>query len=197
MPGKRKSRQRRRLRRQRRRHRPHPRRPARMQRGRRHQEARRPSDSSNQPLPGAECGSGRRRGAGAAFGACGDQNRRRTGRPLSTFNISSNGWSQWRIGAGGAVQHTADSGSTWRTQATGVNVTLAAGSSPSPSVCWLVGPGGLVLLTTNEGQSWRRVPFQVVTDLVSVRATDNRTATVVTSDGRTFVTADGGRSWRQ
>ena len=104
----------------------------------------------------------------------GDQIRdRRHGRPRGgDVVVSSNRISQWRIGNGGEVQHSADGGSTWRTQATGVNVTLAAGSSPSPSVCWLVGPGGLVLITTDEGQSWRRVPFPVVTDLVSVRATD-------------------------
>jgi hypothetical protein len=111
--------------------------------------------------------------------------------------ISSNGMSQWRIGNGGEVQHTADGGSTWRTQATGVNVAPVAGSSPSPSVCWLVGPGGLVLITTDEGRSWRRTSFPLVTDLVSVRATDDRSATVVTSDGRTFVTSDAGRRWRQ
>jgi photosystem II stability/assembly factor-like uncharacterized protein len=111
--------------------------------------------------------------------------------------ISPNRDSQWRIGFGSLVQHSTDGGSTWRTQATGVNVTLAAGSSPSPSVCWLVGPGGLVLITTDEGQSWRRVPFPVVTDLVSVRATNESTATIVTSDGRTFVTSDGGRNWRR
>jgi Photosynthesis system II assembly factor YCF48/Putative zinc-finger len=114
-----------------------------------------------------------------------------------TTIVSSNRTSQWRIGNGSEVQHSADGGSTWRTQSTGVNVTPTGGSSPSPSVCWLVGRGGLVLITTDEGQSWRRVPFQVVTDLVSVRATDDRRATVVTSDGRTFVTSDGGRSWRQ
>ncbi len=111
-------------------------------------------------------------------------------RVAATLVVSSNRISQWRIGNGSEVQHSADGGSTWRTQATGVNVTLTAGSSPSPSVCWLVGPGGLVLITTDEGQSWRRVPFPVVTDLVSVRATDDRTATVVTSDGRTFVTSE-------
>jgi hypothetical protein len=116
---------------------------------------------------------------------------------VPTTIVSSNRTSQWRIGNGSEVQHSADGGSTWRTQATGMNVTLAAGSSPSPSVCWLVGPGGLVLITTDEGQSWRRVPFPVMTDLVSVRAANESTATVDTSDGRTFVTSDGGRNWRR
>jgi len=110
--------------------------------------------------------------------------------------VSANGTSQWRIDAGGQVQHSTDGGSTWRPQATGANVTLAAGSSPSPSVCWLVGPGGLILITTDEGQSWRRVSFPAVTDLVSVRATDDRSASVMAADGRTFSTSDGGRTWR-
>jgi hypothetical protein len=111
--------------------------------------------------------------------------------------VFSSGVSRWRIGASGAVQHSADNGSTWRTQATGVNVTLAAGSSPSPSVCWLVGPAGIVLITVDEGRSWRRVPFPAATDLVAVKATDDRTATVVASDGRAFTTSDGGENWRR
>lgn len=119
----------------------------------------------------------------------------RTLAPLTTI-VSSNRTSQWRIGTGGELQHSADGGVTWRTQTTGVNAAPAGGSSPSPSVCWLVGREGLVLITTDEGHSWRRVPFPVATDLVSVRATDHQIATVVTSDGRTFVTADGGRSWQ-
>ena len=118
-------------------------------------------------------------------------------RAATAVVISSDGPSQWRAGSNGQVLHSADGGRTWQTQGTGVNVTPAAGSSPSASVCWLVGPGGLVLITTDEGQSWRRLPFPVVTDLVSVRATDDRTATIVSSDGRTFVTSDAGRTWKQ
>jgi hypothetical protein len=118
-------------------------------------------------------------------------------RVATTLVVSSNRISQWRIGSGGDVQHSADGGKTWQAQATGANVTLTAGSSPSPSVCWLVGPGGLVLVTADEGQSWRRVPFPVVIDLLSIRATNESTATIVTSDGRSFVTSDGGESWRQ
>jgi hypothetical protein len=110
--------------------------------------------------------------------------------------VSSNQVSRWRIGTGGVVQHSADGGSTWQTQSTGVTVTLTAGFSPSPSVCWLVGPGGVVLVSIDEGRSWQRLPFPVVIDLISVRAIDDTTATVVTSDGRTFTTSDRGRNWR-
>jgi hypothetical protein len=111
--------------------------------------------------------------------------------------VSSNPARQWRIvpgGPGGAVQRSTDGGSTWQTQMTGVSVTLAAGASPTPSVCWLVGPAGTVVLST-DGSSWRRLGFPEVADLVSVTATDDKTATVTAADGRMFSTADGGLTW--
>jgi hypothetical protein len=110
--------------------------------------------------------------------------------------VSSSSASRWRILPGGAVQHSTDGGSTWEVQSTGVAVTLAAGVSPSPSICWLVGPGGVVLLST-DGRSWQRRAFPEAADLASVSATDDKAATVTTSDGRTFSTNDGGRTWAQ
>ena len=111
--------------------------------------------------------------------------------------ISLNRTSQWRLGVGGEVQHSADGGMTWQAQVTGVTVAPTAGFSPAPSVCWLVGPAGLVLITTDQGGSWRRLPFPIDTDLASVRATDHLAATIATADGRTFVTSDGGATWRR
>jgi hypothetical protein len=64
--------------------------------------------------------------------------------------VSSNPATRWRIVPGGAVERSADGGSTWQRQDTGVTVTLAAGASPSPSVCWLVGPGGTVVRSTGS-----------------------------------------------
>jgi hypothetical protein len=113
-----------------------------------------------------------------------------------TTIVSSNPGSRWRIVPGGAVQHTADGGSTWETQQTGSTVTLAAGASPSPSVCWLVGPAGTVLLST-DARTWRRIAFAEQADLVGVSATDDRTATVSFADGRTLTTTDAGVSWQR
>ena len=117
------------------------------------------------------------------------------GAPGTTI-VSSNPGSRWRIVPGGAVQHTADGGSTWQTQQTGLTVTLAAGASPSPSVCWLVGPEGTVLIST-DGRTWRRIPFAEQADLVGVTAADDRTATVSFADGRTLTTTDAGLSWQR
>jgi hypothetical protein len=108
--------------------------------------------------------------------------------------VSSNPSTRFRLLPDGAVQRSADAGSTWRTEATGATERLTAGSSPSPSICWLVGSAGTVLLST-DGRSWRRVAFPEVVDLRSVTATDRETATVTTADGRAFVTTDGGQTW--
>jgi hypothetical protein len=110
--------------------------------------------------------------------------------------VSPNPASRWRVGTGGVVQHSADGGRTWQTQATGASVSLVGGASPAAAVCWLVGPAGTVIVTTDEGRSWQRLPFPATVDLRSIRATDDKTATVLTADGRTFTTSDGGRTWR-
>jgi hypothetical protein len=109
--------------------------------------------------------------------------------------VSSNPASRWRITPDPAfVQHSADGGATWEMQRTTVTTTLAAGASPSPSVCWLAGSGGVVVLST-DARTWRRVSFSENADLVAVSATDASTATVTTADGRKFSTSDGGATW--
>ncbi len=108
--------------------------------------------------------------------------------------VSSNPSTRFRLLPDGAVQRSADAGSTWRTEPTGATERLTAGASPSPSVCWLVGSAGTVLLST-DGRSWRRIAFPEIVDLRSVAATDQETATVTTADGRAFVTTDGGQTW--
>lgn len=111
-----------------------------------------------------------------------------------TIIVSSNPATRFRLLRGGGVQRSADAGATWRTEVTGATETLAAGASPSPSVCWVVGPSGTVLLST-DGRSWRRIRFPEAVDLQAVTASDHENATVTTADGRSFVTTDGGQTW--
>jgi photosystem II stability/assembly factor-like uncharacterized protein len=108
--------------------------------------------------------------------------------------VSPNPDVRWRIVFGRVVQRSGDSGSTWQNQETGVAATIAAGSSPSSSICWLVGSGGTVLLST-DGRTWRRVAFPDLSDLASVYAVDANVATVTALDGRSFSTTDGGSTW--
>jgi len=101
---------------------------------------------------------------------------------------------RWRLAGPGAVERSADAGSSWTRLETGVATPFTAGSAPSGSVCWLVGRGGLVLLTT-DAHTWRRVTSPAVSDLIAVDATDATTATVRTVNGRAFRTTDGGATW--
>jgi photosystem II stability/assembly factor-like uncharacterized protein len=112
----------------------------------------------------------------------------------STMIVSPNLNSRWRIVPNGSVERSTDGGLSWHVQETGVTAALAAGASPSPTVCWLVGRAGVVLLS-GDGRSWQRIAFPEMTDLISVRATDDKTAIVTASDGRAFSTTDGGRTW--
>ena len=102
---------------------------------------------------------------------------------------------QWRVVAGNVVQRTTDRGRTWVTQATGTTKAIAAGFSPSATVCWLVGAGGVVAVTT-DGKTWTPVPFPHAIDLTNVQASSADAAVVFAADGRTFTTADRGKSWK-
>jgi photosystem II stability/assembly factor-like uncharacterized protein len=103
---------------------------------------------------------------------------------------------RWRLGPGGFVQQSADGGTSWRTETTGVNVPMASVSAPVPNVCWAAGAGGTVLRTVDAGRTWRRVAAPDPANLVAVRASDDKAATVTAADGRVFSTADGGVTWR-
>jgi hypothetical protein len=110
------------------------------------------------------------------------------------FEVASpGGVVRWRV-ARDVIERSADAGTTWQVQATGLPGPLLAGSAPAPDVCWVAGAGGTILRTT-DGETWARVAFPEVAALVSVHAADAATATVTTADGRTFRTADGGQTW--
>jgi hypothetical protein len=102
---------------------------------------------------------------------------------------------RWRVLASGAIERSADAGTTWMAVARpAAPVTLTAGSAPSGLVCWLVGRGGAVLLTT-DGSRFDQVIFPLPVDLSAVQASDARQAIVTTIDGRIFATTDGGTTW--
>lgn len=101
---------------------------------------------------------------------------------------------RWRFSRDGRIEHTADGGITWQTQARGLG-TLTAGIAPSATACWMVGDNGTVLRSV-DGASWEHVAFPEPVNLTAVRASDALNATVVAADRRTFTTHDGGRTWQ-
>jgi len=103
---------------------------------------------------------------------------------------------QWRIGAAGIIEHSADTGASWTLQTSGVLADLLAGSAPSDKVCWIVGRAGTILRTTDGGAHWVKVRPPIVDDFASVFAVDARQATVSPAQG-TYQTMDGGATWKK
>ena len=104
----------------------------------------------------------------------------------------------WRVGAGGKIELTTDSGKSWEQQASPVATDLTAGSASSDKVCWIVGKAGTVLLTTDTGKHWALLNSPIQDDLGGIRAVDASHATIWDlSNRRIFVTSDGGTTWTQ
>lgn len=109
--------------------------------------------------------------------------------------VSSDPARRWRIAAGGTIEHSSDGGRTWA-QVHAAGESIAAGSSPLPTVCWLVGRAGTVLLAT-DAVTFARVSPPANVDLAGVTATSDRAATVTAADGRVFRTNDAGQTWQR
>jgi hypothetical protein len=113
--------------------------------------------------------------------------------PLSV--PAPSGTTIWRIGQAGVIQRSADSGTTWFIQPSGVVTDLIAGSAYSDQVCWLVGRNGTVLRTTNGGATWQKLTSPSSVDLLGVFGINADSATVTDAAGRAFETTTGGAHW--
>ena len=132
--------------------------------------------------------------SGAPAGAPAPPSRAESASAGVTLVARSNPQVVWRLGGGGRIERSDDSGETWQPQASGVAVGLAAGSAPSEDVCWVVGKGGTVL-RTSDGHHWEKASSPTGEDLVRVTAWGATQATVTSSSGQRFGTDDGGRTW--
>ncbi len=111
--------------------------------------------------------------------------------------------SLWRLGSGGLIEHSDDSGATWVLQPSTVTADLSAGVAVSEKVCWVVGKSGTVLRTTDGGAHWYKLNSPVSDDLTGVRATDAFRAWVWADSNqqkpsrKTYRTTDGGATWTE
>ena len=101
----------------------------------------------------------------------------------------------WRVGPGGSMGKSRDSGRTWQAQVSNVEADLLAGSAPSEMVCWVVGRAGTILRTT-DGERWEKVSSPATEDWIAVKAQDALRARVFAAGGQAYVTADGGKTWQ-
>jgi photosystem II stability/assembly factor-like uncharacterized protein len=112
--------------------------------------------------------------------------------------MAPDGKSRWRFGVGGGIVHSADSGQTWRPQASGVSATLTHGSAPSDKVCWIAGGSGTLLFSKDGGKHWKVVATPIAGDIGGVRATDAQHASIWDPPVHlSYQTSDGGATWKQ
>jgi photosystem II stability/assembly factor-like uncharacterized protein len=96
-----------------------------------------------------------------------------------------------------AVFHTANSGSSWASQLTGLTLPMLGVSFSDANNGFAVGYGGHLVHTTNGGASWTSIVTGVLSTLDNVACIDANTATVVGDYGVIMRTTNGGASWTQ
>jgi hypothetical protein len=111
--------------------------------------------------------------------------------------VSPNKMLAWRVGPGGKIERSTDTGKTWRTQESGVTADLLSGSAPADKVCWIAGKAGILLLTTDGGKHWKQVASPISDDLGGVHALDAQHASISdVHNSKSFATSDGGLTWK-
>ena len=104
--------------------------------------------------------------------------------------------SLWRVGGGGAVSTSSDSGDTWTPQATPTTKALADVVALDRSTVVAVGAGGTVIRTTNGGSNWALVATPTGQRLNTITAApDGRTLVAAGESGVMVVSGDAGASW--
>jgi len=112
------------------------------------------------------------------------------------FISQTNGWI---TGSGGTILHTADGGTTWDFQETGVNETLNAVHFTDDGNGWACGEKGTILSTANNGKTWRRRrnPGRAKVQWHSVFFLTSAKGWLCGTGGEILYTQDSGRTWRR
>jgi hypothetical protein len=102
----------------------------------------------------------------------------------------------WRVGRGGRIENSKDSGAHWKKQKSHVKADLSSGFAPSAEICWIVGSAGTILRSVDGGAHWKKIASPLAGEIAGISAMDALHATVWDADKKKmFVTADGGISW--
>jgi photosystem II stability/assembly factor-like uncharacterized protein len=95
----------------------------------------------------------------------------------------------------GSVVATADGGSHWTDQVSGVKADLLGVSCPSPDDCFAVGSNGTIIHTTDGGAHWDSQDPGTGALLSSISCADTSTCVAVGNFGTILRTTDGGGHW--
>jgi hypothetical protein len=123
-------------------------------------------------------------------------------RQISIQVRSPSGTILWRVGVGGRIERSTDSGSNWTLQQSPLQEDWLAGGASSDTVAWLVGRNGAIARTA-DGEHWEKVspPLAIggasgkMPDWTGIVVRSAQDATVTTAEGRRYVTQDGGKIW--
>jgi len=102
----------------------------------------------------------------------------------------------WRVGHGGRIENSQDSGAHWKKQKSHVKADLSGGFAPSAEICWIVGGAGTILRSVDGGAHWKKRASPIAGEIAGISAIDAQHATIWDANrNNIFVTADGGISW--
>ncbi|MCZ6569688.1 MAG: YCF48-related protein [Deltaproteobacteria bacterium] len=101
------------------------------------------------------------------------------------------------LGNAGSLYQTCDTGMTWDTLNSGVNVSLNHGAGFITSTSWIVGDGGTILKSTDGSQTWVPQNSGTTEDLHYIIEGGSGWVIAVGKGGTILRTQDGGTTWTQ
>jgi photosystem II stability/assembly factor-like uncharacterized protein len=96
----------------------------------------------------------------------------------------------------GTILATADGGSIWHAQSSGINTAITGVAAVNDTSVWAVGDAGTIIHSTDGGTTWQRQSSPTRADMHAVSFVGPSTGWAVGNDGTILATADGGASWR-
>jgi photosystem II stability/assembly factor-like uncharacterized protein len=101
----------------------------------------------------------------------------------------------WFTGNHGTIYFSADGGSTWKRQETGLDLLLGDAAFVSKDEGWVVGVAGTILHTTDGGKTWQAQKSPTGMDLLDVFFLDAQHGWAVGEYGTVIHTDNGGTTW--
>jgi len=124
-----------------------------------------------------------------------------TGKPRSEFFRNNSELSRWTISSDGQLQHSIDSGKTWRPVKVAEKATFRALSANGPDV-WVGGAAGLLYHSIDAGGHWTQVQptfngVVLAADVAAIEFTDPQHGKITTSTGEAWITVEAGETWQK
>jgi Photosynthesis system II assembly factor YCF48 len=109
----------------------------------------------------------------------------------------------WRVGKGGSIERSTDTGRTWVLQTSPLQEEWLGGTAVTDKICWIMGRNGAIARTT-DGEHWEKIapppsaadPSGKFPDWTGITAANAQTATITADGERGYATRDAGKTWK-